>query len=87
MSSFDLPHSALLLIHALADKPHGATYEGLRVLLGFSSIHSVRAAVRRAAKLHCVHVASPGVGRSARSVVYLTDQSRRLLSELKSETP
>lgn len=58
---------------------HGATYLGIRSVLGIQTERGVRQAVRAARELGAVTVTHTPDGRGAKAVVRLTDRARSAL--------
>lgn len=82
------PRTPLLQLHALSRqtiavfyallvvRPEGATYHGLRALLGLRTDSGVRQVVRAAKNSGVVKVLHVHDGRGAKAVVRLTDEAR-----------
>jgi hypothetical protein len=74
--------TALKVVLALAKCPHqGATYEGLKWLLGYQSSRSARRAVAVAISAGLVTKLTIGPGRGNKTVVRLTPLSKALLKQ------
>lgn len=85
MSLPELPRQviAVMLAVALCEERsfRGATYRGLRAVLGLRTDSGVRQAVRKAKQLRAVRVIHLPDGRGGKAVVRLAPQARDALAE------
>lgn len=79
VSSLDvLPRQVIAVLLALKNCPHGATFVGVKTLLGLGTESGARQAVRAAKQLQLVRVVHTPDGRGAKAVVSLTRHARTL---------